>query len=52
MFEAMSAFVANPIGIADADPAESAAPPSATNPTTAYLSFTSVLLWHQTPATS
>ena len=38
--DAMSAFVAKPIGMADAAPAESAAPPSAANPTSACLSFT------------
>jgi hypothetical protein len=36
----MSVFVARPIGIADAVPAESAAPPRAANPTSAYLNFT------------
>jgi hypothetical protein len=36
----MSAFVAKPIGMADAVAAESAAPPRAANPTSAYLSFT------------
>jgi hypothetical protein len=39
MFEAMSAFVAKPIGIADAVPAVSAAPQRATSPTSASLSF-------------
>jgi hypothetical protein len=39
----MSALVAKPIGIADAGPAESAAPPRAANPTSACVSFTFTL---------
>jgi hypothetical protein len=38
--DAMSVFVAKPIGIADAVPAESAVQPRAANPISAYVNFT------------
>jgi hypothetical protein len=44
MFEAISELVAKPIGIDDAVSVESAAPPRATSPTSANLSFILILL--------
>jgi hypothetical protein len=44
MFEAISGMVANPTGIADAVSVDSAAPPRAASPTSANLSFISILL--------